>query len=366
MFADLAQKMPLPENVSSTQHPEDRDRHDDRVQTTQNTALSQTDLTTTYVSANIVTIGGKEVVSQQLLDQSGTPIDRLVLSDLAADYARQLGAQYIAGPGTSGQLRGVTNGTGVVTVAYTTARRRLWTDRTPANSFLNAVVRAKVAVATTRYLPATAIVMHPRRWGWVQEALDGNGRPLITPEDVNGLADQPGRDGSNVAQGAVGTLANLPVYLDPNVPTNLGAGTNQDARLRGAPRGPVLLRVRPADGDVPRTVCRLAWACFFAASPTRRPSRTATARRCRSSPARDLWHRRCNPRLGRRRQRRPADVLGKAASAVAKGSGKRGLSPRNQPRPAPPATTTTAGTSDEARNGQTGTECPIFSSSALN
>ncbi|MDP9168435.1 MAG: phage major capsid protein [Actinomycetota bacterium] len=228
VFADLAVRMPLPENVSSINIPKINTGTTAAVQTTQNTALSQTDITTTSVSATIVTIGGKQVVSQQLLDQSGTPIDRLVLSDLAADYARQLGSQYINGSGTGGNLRGVLNAAGAVQVAYTTGTPKVVDGVTPANSFLNAVVRAKVAVNTTRFMPASACLMHPRRWGWVQEALDANGRPLITPEDANGDQNQPGTDGANTAAGRVGTLANLPVFLDPNIPINTGAGTNQD------------------------------------------------------------------------------------------------------------------------------------------
>ncbi len=36
----------------------------------------------------VTTIGGKQVVGQQLLDQSGVPFDRIVLEDLAANYGR--------------------------------------------------------------------------------------------------------------------------------------------------------------------------------------------------------------------------------------------------------------------------------------
>lgn len=40
-----------------------------------------------------------------------------------------------------------------------------------------------------------------------------------------------GSVGDIVAEGPAGTILNLPVYLDPNLPTNLGAGTNQDPVL---------------------------------------------------------------------------------------------------------------------------------------
>lgn len=45
-------------------------------------------------------------MAQQLLDQAGTRFDEIVLEDLAADYARQLGIQVLTGTGAGGQLRG--------------------------------------------------------------------------------------------------------------------------------------------------------------------------------------------------------------------------------------------------------------------
>ncbi len=47
-------------------------------QSTQNTALSQTDLATGSLSSPIVTHVGKQVVSRQLLDQSAVPFDRVL------------------------------------------------------------------------------------------------------------------------------------------------------------------------------------------------------------------------------------------------------------------------------------------------
>jgi len=109
VFANLVNHQELPSGVSSVNIPKISGGTTVAIQTTQNTALSQTDLTTTSVSSGISTIGGKQVVAQQLLDQSGIPFDRIILQDLAADYARQLDTQFIAGSGAAGQLRGVAN-----------------------------------------------------------------------------------------------------------------------------------------------------------------------------------------------------------------------------------------------------------------
>jgi HK97 family phage major capsid protein len=224
--ADLSTKDVLPDGISSVNLPVIATGTSTAVQATQNTALSQTDLTTSSVSSGITLIGGKQISSLQLLRQGGVAMDRVILGDLAADYARQLDTQVISGSGASGQLRGLLNGAGVGSTAYTTATPKVIDTTTPANSFYYAVIRAINAVNTTRFLPPTAIVMHPRRWAWLLESLDNSGRPLVLTDGnaFNAL----GVETSKAAQGPVGNLANLPVYIDPNIPTNLGAGTNQD------------------------------------------------------------------------------------------------------------------------------------------
>ena len=89
-------------------------------------------------------------------------------------------------------------------------------------------------VGTNRFLPATAIVMHTRRWGWITAALDSSNRPLVVPTQ-NGPYMAEGVLTDVQAQGGpVGSMHGLPVYLDPNIPTTLGGGT-EDA-IKGAER----------------------------------------------------------------------------------------------------------------------------------
>jgi HK97 family phage major capsid protein len=189
------------------------------IQSTQNTALSQTDLTTNALSSSIVTIGGKQVVSQQLLDQGGLPVDEVVLSDLAADLTKQVDQQSLSGTGSSGQIKGVLNAGGTA-ITYTDAAP------TQAKVF-NQIIKAKNAVEVGRYLPATAILMHPTRWDWFLEWVDGQQRPMVVPDgpSFNGAGTMTGQ----AAQGSAGTLAGLPVFLDAQMPVNQGAGTNQDS-----------------------------------------------------------------------------------------------------------------------------------------
>jgi HK97 family phage major capsid protein len=75
----------------------------------------------------------------------------------------------------------------------------------------------------------SVIVMHPRRWAWLTSEADSTGRPLIVPSGpgVNAV----GTFAAVASQQVVGQMHGLPVVTDPNLPTNLGAGTNQDPVL---------------------------------------------------------------------------------------------------------------------------------------
>jgi hypothetical protein len=139
----------------------------------------------------------------------------MVLSDLAKDYARQFGAYVIS------QIAAA--GTAVA-----------WTQATPSfigaagsGAYYNTQNKAVSQLQTSIFMPADSIIMHPRRWAWILTQLDGQSRPLVVPT-AGGAFNAPGNKASNAAQGYVGDIGGLPVFLDPNLPVNLGAGTNQD------------------------------------------------------------------------------------------------------------------------------------------
>jgi HK97 family phage major capsid protein len=225
--ADLMDHQPLPSGVSSINLPKVASGATTAIQATQNSALSDTSMTTTSVSSGISLIGGKQIVSLQLMQQSGIPFDRVILGDLAADYAKQLDLQVLAGSGVSGQLRGWLNAANVGSTIYTSATPKV-SSATGADSFYNRIVGAATAINVARYKPATAVVMHPNRWAWVLEGLDSTTRPLVVKE--GSTFNAAGTSAGNVAQGSAGQIAGLPVYVDANVTVTTGAGsaTNQD------------------------------------------------------------------------------------------------------------------------------------------
>jgi hypothetical protein len=87
--------------------------------------------------------------------------------------------------------------------------------------------QAASLVYKNRKLPATGAVVLPSIWYWATAQLDTTNRPLIVPPQ---LAWNPAGTQMDLAtgDGPAGMLAmGLPAYIDGNLPTNLGAGTNE-------------------------------------------------------------------------------------------------------------------------------------------
>jgi HK97 family phage major capsid protein len=219
--ANLAPTQALPPGTDSINIPKVSTGTTVASQATQNNAVSNTDLATTSVSSPVVTIAGGQTISLQLLEQSPLNIDEVVLGDLAAAYATQLNTQVLSGLGTGGTLTGVLTQSGTNAVTYTSA--------SPTVPLLYPKVADAIQrIHTARYLPPDTIIMHPRRWAYLLAATDATtGRPLVTPK-AGGMFQNFAVQDAVEAQGYVGEMQGLPVFVDACVPTNLGAGTNQD------------------------------------------------------------------------------------------------------------------------------------------
>jgi HK97 family phage major capsid protein len=193
------------------------------VQGTQNTAIQQTDLTTTSISSSVTTVAGGQTVSLQLIEQSPLNVDDIILGDLAAAYAQQYNSLILSGSGTGG------NPTGLLTLSGTNA---VAITATTVAGLYSAIANAVQQIHTNRFLPPDTIIMHPRRWAALLAASDSTGRPLVVP-NANAPMNALGTDAGVVSQGYVGTIQGLPVYVDALIPTNQGAATNQDTVIVG-------------------------------------------------------------------------------------------------------------------------------------
>jgi HK97 family phage major capsid protein len=187
------------------------------VQGTQNTAVQQTDLTTTSVNSTVTTIAGGQTVSLQLIEQSPLNVDDVILADLAGAYAQQYNTLILSGSGAGG------NPTGLFTLSGTNA---ITMSTVGSANLYKAIANAIQTIHTNRYLPPDTVIMHPRRWASLLADSDSTGRPLVVPNAS--AMNSPATTGEVVSQGYVGTIQGLPVFVDSLIPINTGAGTNQD------------------------------------------------------------------------------------------------------------------------------------------
>ncbi|MET8433415.1 phage major capsid protein [Streptomyces sp900116325] len=228
VFADLVETQPLPAGTDVISIPKVSGGTATAAQATQNTGIQVTDMTTTSISAPVFTVAGGQVASLQMIEQSPIRTDEVILSDLAAAYAQNLDTLYLSGSGSAGQPTGILNVAGINAVTWSPTGTPLLTGTATGGTLYSAVASAISKIWSARYAAPTAIVMNPRRFAWMLAQVDGSNRPIIVPAQ-GGAFNAPGLLGPDLnAEGPVGTFAGLPVYLDPNIPTNLGAGTNED------------------------------------------------------------------------------------------------------------------------------------------
>jgi hypothetical protein len=139
-------------------------------QSTQNTAVQNTDATTGSVAANVATLAGQQVVAVQLIEQSPINLDTILLADLAADYAAKVDLFVLNNNATN--KKGLLQESGTNAITYTSG------SPTPALLY-SKLADAIQQVTTNRFLPPDTIVMHPRRWASLLAAVDTAGRPLF-------------------------------------------------------------------------------------------------------------------------------------------------------------------------------------------
>jgi HK97 family phage major capsid protein len=221
--ADLLAPMPMPTGTNTVSIPKIATGSSVASQATELTGISQTDITSSSVTAPVVTLAGQQVVSVQELEMSPGAIDQVIMSDLAAQYGQVLDSQVINGAGTGNTLKGLLNQSGITSLTWTAATPAV----TGANGLWGNLANLISQLHAARFAPPTAIIMAPRRWAWIAAATDSQFRPLVNPE-ASGV-NVYGTNGAVASEGYVGKIMGVPVYTDASVPTNLGAGTNQDA-----------------------------------------------------------------------------------------------------------------------------------------
>ena len=189
-------------------------------QATENSAVQETNMDDTLLTVNVDTIAGQQDVSRQALERGGQPgfsLENIIFQDLVAAYYTKLDNLMINGSGSSGQPKGISQVSGINQTTYT--------DASPTVAELYPKLADAVQeINSNRFAPATAILMHPRRWGFLTAGVDSSNRPLVLPAGNN--PDNAAGVGDAAAYGqVVGSVLGLPVITDANIRTDLGAGT---------------------------------------------------------------------------------------------------------------------------------------------
>lgn len=189
------------------------------VQAAQNTNVTEQDPAVTDLTVPVVTVSGQVNPSRQSIER-GVDIDEILWNDLAAAYAVSVDVEVISGTGTGGRALGILNTGGITQMAAYTAAATMPT-------FYSKIAGAINAVQTGRFLPPTAIAMHPRRWAWLTAQLDSSNRPLVLPTSngpMNVIGVTNGDLPSVTTVTPSGELQALPVITDASIPTALGTG----------------------------------------------------------------------------------------------------------------------------------------------
>lgn len=219
IFADQVNHQTLPEVGMSLIVPRLTQGLAAGVQASESSAVSTQDPTETDLTVSVCTIGGYSPVSRQTLERASYS-EAILFEDLIARYWAALDVDALNGAGSGGHFLGALQTSGIKTSSVTT--------QTVAGAwpkFADVIQQINAATGGLGYV-ADKIVMHPRRWGFFEAALDTQNRPVFGISDstyfnVSGEGDAAG-------YGLVGRLMGLPVYTDANLPTNLGSGTNED------------------------------------------------------------------------------------------------------------------------------------------
>ena len=213
VFANAIGSRPIPATGMSFTIPKVTGGATTALQTTQNTAVSETDPVTAEITLTVRTIAGQVDLSRQSFERSDPGLDDVVGEDLANSYAVTLDTHII-----NHATDGILNNANINAVTFTTP--------VTVAGFYPKLADAIQRIHTLRFMSPDAIFMHPRRWAWILASLDSSSRPLVTPyAPQNAVAGF----GGVVAEGAVGNMQGLNVYVDANIPVLGGASTTEDA-----------------------------------------------------------------------------------------------------------------------------------------
>lgn len=213
-FADVCNQHELPESGMTVNISRITTSSSVANQTSENTAVSETNMDDTLLTENVLTAAGQQTLSRQAIDR-GTGIEDVTFDDMFRRYASNLDSQLIN-----------TATVGLSAVASPTT----YTDASPTGPELYPKVlgaTSGVEAALLNFGMATHAVMHSTRWHWLSSQMTSQWPMVNQP----GLPVQQAavNTGGAYNSGVRGTLPNgLAVVVDNNIATNHGGGTEDE------------------------------------------------------------------------------------------------------------------------------------------
>jgi hypothetical protein len=205
-FADVCNKHPLPDSGMSLNISRITTASAVSLQSAELAAGGSTPMDDTLLSINVQTALGEQTVSRQAIER-GTGIEDVVMQDLFRQYATSLDSNLITQ---------ATTGLQNVAASNTLSTMDL-TNWFPA--VLGAM--SKSETNTLGMAHPTHLLLHPRRWYWLQSLLTSTW-PAIAASNVDPRTTGKDSGAAYNAGGAGVFPGGLSVVMDANVPTNVG------------------------------------------------------------------------------------------------------------------------------------------------
>ena len=238
-FADICNGHELPPDGMTINVPLLTTATSVALQSAENAAGSSTAPNDTLLTENVQTATGNVTVSRQAIDR-GTGIDEVLAEDLFSRYATSLDSTLINQAAT-----GLNALASVVT----------FTSGTPSGSALYTKIlgaAASVEAALLQQGTPTHVLFQSSRWWWIASQLSASWPLINTMGPAYPFSGGVMNPESSYGKGPRGVLpSGLLAVADNNIPTNLGAGTNQDrvfvvarreCHLWETPGSPVFIR----------------------------------------------------------------------------------------------------------------------------
>ncbi len=236
-FADICNKHDLPSDGMTVNISRITTATSAALQSSENSAVSETNIDDTLLTENVQTAAGQQTLSRQAIER-GTGVEEIVMGDLFRRYATTLDSTLI---------NQATTGLAAVSTAIT------YTDASPTAAELWPKLHAGAAgveAALLGFAVPSHVIMHSRRWYWLQSQV-GTSWPFMSQP---GIPTQAGGTNAAVAYnaGSRGMLPNgMSAVVDNNLSIAGGTGTNEDAvyvvpadecHLWEDPQAPVFIR----------------------------------------------------------------------------------------------------------------------------